>query len=143
MRYPVNQLFVLLSAFLLWTAIGCSSGPSDQPELGTVKGKVTMNGQPMANVIVTFQPENNGGKEKGRVSIGKTDEQGNYELGYNTKSKGAKVGQHTVRISTVFENPAPDGNDPKDPIPAKFNVKSEIKKEVQSGENSIDIKLEM
>lgn len=76
----------------LASVAGCSSG--DQPDLGLVTGRITLNGEPLPNVEVAFQPEN------GRPSYGETDEDGNYELTYIRDTKGAKVGTHRVLVRT-------------------------------------------
>ncbi|MCA9015149.1 MAG: hypothetical protein KDA74_06495 [Planctomycetaceae bacterium] len=111
---------------------GCGEGtPSDTPDLGRVSGTVTMDGKPLANVAVTFEPET------GKPSFGRTDESGHYELVYKNE-QGAKVGQHTVRVTTPTEGPEDTG---KDPIPAKYNTKSTLKKEVKQGANEINLEL--
>ncbi len=58
-----------LCLVLLVSAVGCT--PSDQPPLGRVYGKVTLDGEPLAGVIVNFQPES------GRVATAETDAQAN------------------------------------------------------------------
>lgn len=74
---------------------GCG-GVADQPELGTVTGRITYDGNPLANYIVNFQPSN------GRPSVGATDANGRYELDYTLAVKGAKVGTHKVFL--VFDS---------------------------------------
>ncbi|WP_417386363.1 hypothetical protein [Gimesia sp.] len=128
---------VCLSIISLCIATGCGdSGGSDQPDLGTVTGVVTMDGQPLANVTVTFSPEN------GRPSIARTDEAGNYELGYLAETKGAVIGKHTVSIITPQENPTPPGQVYKDPIPAKYNDQTTLSADVKEGANTFDFQLE-
>lgn len=128
---------VCLSIFSLCLATGCGGGGgSDQPDLGTVTGVVTMDGQPLANVVVTFSPEN------GRPSVARTDESGNYELGYLAETRGAVIGKHTVSITTPQENPTPPGQVYKDPIPAKYNTKTTLTADVKEGANTFDFQLE-
>ncbi len=115
---------------------GCGGVPSDQPDLGKVSGTVKLDGNPLANVVVAFEPA--GG---GRPSIGKTDESGHYSLSYNETERGAVVGSHKVSITSPSDAPSPTGAPPKDPIPAKYNVKSELTRDVAKGENSIDFDL--
>lgn len=71
--------------------VGCG-GPDDQPELGTVTGTITNNGAPLADAWVEFHPE------KGRLSVARTNEEGQYTLQYTIEAPGAKVGVHTVKI---------------------------------------------
>ena len=103
---------------------GCS--PSDRPPLGQVTGNVTMDGQPLAGVIVNFRPD------EGRTATCESDSKGNYDLEYSYQVKGAKVGPNTV--SFVW----PTGVEGKKGIPAKFSDKSDIKFEVKSGRNKFD-----
>ena len=63
-----------LLAVPLLLAVGCS-GPGF--DFVPVSGRVTKNGQPLANVRVTFQPE---GENPGPGSAGTTDADGRYTL---------------------------------------------------------------
>ena len=127
---------VVLPALLL---TGCSSRPSDQPPLGTVAGKVTLDGKPLDGATIYFSPE--GG---GRTSAGRTDSEGRYELTYVGKEMGAKVGQHVIRLTTSEEVTNPKtGRSTHTPekIPARYNEKSELKRDVAGGDNTIDLEL--
>ena len=64
---------------------GCST--SDQPQLGTVHGKVTLDGQPLAGAIVVFSPV-----AEGRQSFAETNAEGEYELIDLRDTRGAIVG---------------------------------------------------
>ena len=108
--------------------IGC--GRSDLPDLGTVQGKVTMDGQPLAGAIVMFQPAS------GRPAFGNTDESGYYELKFTDDADGTVVGPNSVRIFW------PDGEPGSKPIPAKYNSKSDLKQEVAAGSNTFDFTLD-
>ncbi|MCH9655664.1 MAG: carboxypeptidase-like regulatory domain-containing protein [Planctomycetes bacterium] len=136
MKFSKLFVFALLFVAPLMFSVGCGgSGASDQPDLGTVSGVVKMDGQPLANVTVSFSPA------QGRPSNGKTDTEGNYNLGYIGDTKGAVIGAHTVSISTPQEAPTPPGTTYKDPIPAKYNVKTTLKEEVKAGDNTINFDL--
>jgi hypothetical protein len=117
----------ILSAILVGIA-GCGDGV-DRPELGKVTGQVTMDGEPFADVIIRFQPE------EGRASTARLDAEGNYELMYVEGVKGAKVGTHTV----TFEWPI--GKEGKG-IPKKYAANSELQREVEPGKNNFDFELE-
>lgn len=106
---------------------GCR-GASDQPELGDVEGVVTMDGQPLPNVIVVFKPQ------KGRPATGQTNEQGKYKLTYRAGVSGSKVGPTDVS----FEYPI-GGSGPA--IPARYSTQSELKVEVKAGRNTLDFPL--
>ncbi len=113
--------------------LGCGGG-GDKPQLATVSGQVTLDGNPLANVSVVFESEN------GQVSYGGTDSTGKYELSFRDGAKGAEVGKNTVRISTVLDHPEPPGY--KDPIPAKYNADSTLSVEVQPGPNTHNFELQ-
>lgn len=115
-------------------APGCSAKPKDLPDLGPVSGTITLDGQPLANVTVVFE------SETGRSSFGKTDDAGKYELIYTGNYKGAVVGKNKVVINSNLD--APPGPDWKDPIPAKYNAKSELTADVTAGSNTFDFALE-
>ncbi len=70
---------------------GCGKGG---PEIASVKGKVTMDGTPLANASVVFVPEH------GRPAGGRTDSDGNYELTFTSGRMGTMPGKNKVKIST-------------------------------------------
>lgn len=124
-----NAIAAILTCVLL---IGCS-GKVDAPPLGTVTGKVTLDGKPVTNAIVNFESAN------GQVAFGNTDPSGNYELKFRDGLKGAEVGMNKVRIETILDAPPPAGY--KDPIPAKYNSRSTLQMSVQAGKNTHDFEL--
>jgi hypothetical protein len=77
--------FACLAA-VLGTAAGCDSGP----KLVKVSGVATYGGKPVPNLRITFQPE------KGRPSVGDTDDNGKFTLRYDPEHDGVLVGTHTV-----------------------------------------------
>ena len=76
---------VLAGIFL---GLGCGGGV-DRPPIGSVTGTVTLNGEPLAGVIVLFKPET------GRAATATTDGKGAYNLEYEYGVKGSKVGPST------------------------------------------------
>jgi len=123
-------------ATTLFLIVGC--GPKD---VGGVSGTVTLGGQPLDGAMITFSPT----KEGGSSGVGQTDSAGYYTLSYSAGVKGAQQGENEVRITT-FREAEPDG-DPSQPavpekVPAKYNVKTELKVEVKSGSNKLDFNLE-
>ncbi|MBX3438597.1 MAG: hypothetical protein KF861_13980 [Planctomycetaceae bacterium] len=124
----------------LCVLMGCG-GKGDRPKLGTVTGTVSMDDQPLPNVWVFFNPT--GG---GRTSMGRTDEYGTYELMYLEGAKGANLGSHQVVIMTYHEDEIEEmklntGKPVIDPIPARYNSKSELTAEVKEGKNVLDFPL--
>lgn len=156
----MKSIQFLSGAVMCLALMGC--GPSG-PDLGTVKGKVTMFGRPLPNALVTFEPT-----DGGPVATGPTDEEGNYEL-FSAGRKGAKVGPHRIVITTIQppqeadnsqEALARSSDDPaymaqalggpaqykkaeefKEKIPAKYNTNTELKEEVKSGSNEFNFDL--
>ena len=122
-----------LVAALVMVLSGCGGGPN----LGYVTGKVTMNGQPVANAEVEFQPVDNQ-----RASTGATNAEGVYELNFTAHKKGVLVGEHIVRIS-AGERDGDDEDARAKPatIPEKYNSKSELKRTVKSGSQEFDFEL--
>jgi hypothetical protein len=104
-----------------------------------VSGTVTLDGKPLPNASVNFQPLDS--KQSGQGSAGKTDADGHYSLRVVVDNKaGAVVGKHRVSISSVKEDdpsydPPPGKLPPKarDPIPTKYNAKSQLTFEVPPG----------
>ena len=92
-----------LPAMFLLSAVaasGCGSG--EDYEVAPVSGRVTIEGKPLAEVRVTFQPKAKGEKEinPGPGSHAITDEKGWFELRVvGPDSEGAVVGMHAVRFS--------------------------------------------
>ncbi len=95
-----------------------------------------MDGKPLPNVSVTFQPiapAEAKTKETGGGSFGKTDAEGNFTLELVASGDaGAVVGKH--RVSIVTPEPeaaqADDANTFQDPIPARYNTDSTLTFEV-------------
>lgn len=133
-QFKIAKQLILFTSLI--SALGCGGG-AKTPEVGTVTGLVTMDGTPLPNVNVGFELQSATG---GRPSIARTDESGNYTLNYNETTQGALIGTHKVTVSTPQEAPDPSGRF-KDPIPAKYNTKSELTKEVKAGSNVINLEL--
>jgi hypothetical protein len=148
------------------TVAGCGGGGADLPDLGTVSGKVTMDGQPLAGAVVIFTPVSGPGS-----STGVADEAGEYKLVFR-QAIGAVVGSHKVSISkrkaedlSLHDQQAGTGpdapaaaapvagghgqnagdagatRDPAETIAAKYNDATELTADVKSGDNSIDFAL--
>ena len=117
-----------LGLFVIALVMGCSGNTKSSP----VSGAVTMDGEPLANAMVSFQPI---GKElnSGPGSTGKTNDRGEYALEVVGGGNGAVEGLHKVMIRS---------GDAKVTIPAKYNVKTELRFEVKAGNNmNVDFKL--
>ncbi len=125
-----TKLSLTCGLMLAVAALGCSRG--DLPALGEVEGLVLADGQPLKGGKIAFVPA-----DGGRTSDGVIGDDGRYRLIYSKDELGAKVGQHTVKIST--ENDVGGG----ERIPEKYNVTSELTAQVEGGrKNQIDFSLE-
>lgn len=87
--------FALAVGFLL---AGCGSSG-----VVPVSGTLTYKSKPVTNAIIHFVPE------KGRPSMGETDQNGRFTLVYDPQTKGAQVGKHRV---FVMYNAAADASLP-------------------------------
>ena len=129
-RIPTIAVWVLATASVL-SLCGCGGG-GDLPELGKVKGVVTLDGQPLAGAQVEFLPKS------GRPSSAETGEDGSYRLSYTAGEYGALVGQHTVKIHTAV-----DGRDDPESerLPARYHSASELTADVKAGKNDFPFEL--
>jgi hypothetical protein len=121
-----------LALLVLILALGCSDSKH-----GTVSGTVTLDGQPLPNAIVSFQPS---GTEvnPGPGSVGHTNDKGEYTLEVVGGGHGAVVGWHKVTIRAGGDA---TGGASKVAIPGKYNTKSELKYEVKPGHNPANFEL--
>jgi hypothetical protein len=132
----------LLAAPLLVVSIGSlvllsGCGPADG--LADVRGTVTLNGEPLANATVEFQPLEPGQSP----SSAKTDESGNYRLMFTLSAVGVVPGKHRITISTAETCFDDEGGEYESDelVPAKYNRDSELQRTVESGRNRIDFDL--
>ena len=133
--------------FAFLTLLGCDR--SDMPDTGRVTGTATLDGVPLASARVSFTPTT------ARPSYGTTDADGRYELTYIRDTKGAAVGEHTVRITTggeVEEDVDVDADTAQsgeaggptyipESVPAKYNEETTLSAIVEPGDNVIDFEL--
>ena len=126
---PTGNAAVAAAVVCLLLLSGCRHG--DRPPLGMVSGTVTLDGKPLADARVIFEPA-----EGGRASTGSTDAEGKYELIYIRKDKGAKLGPHLVRISVTN----PDAAN-VELLPARYNAQTTLRADVKPGSNEINFTL--
>lgn len=140
------------AAILLTTAalVGCGPPTADysKVDLVPVSGTVTLDGQPLAGAVITFEnPDNE------MFAYALTDASGGYELQFDSVKKGCTPGSKIVRISTTRSIPGltPDAGEVGDDegaeeeegaarvprreerVPTAYNRESSLRVEVSSG----------
>jgi hypothetical protein len=114
------------------TVVALLLGGCGSADFGAVSGRVTLGGEPLAGATVEFQPE------EGAPAYGITDDDGRYTLRWSADQGGAPVGPVKVRI-TSFQESEPKI---KERVPARYNRKTELVREVESGSQTFDFELE-
>src|SRR4029078_4377425 len=117
-----------LCFWLLLLGLLISGCRKSGPELAPVRGRVTLSGKSLEKADIVFQPDNGNPPASGRA-----DAEGRYELAYKRGVMGGPIGQNTVRIRVSRELVR---NPPL--IAARFNSKSELRREVKAGQNEFD-----
>lgn len=142
-----KSFMVLVQAILLMAGVAGCQPAEPAVELGKVKGKLTINGAPGAEIDVIFEPQG-AGKGVGTPSQGRTDAGGNYELAFGGDStkKGAVIGSHTVRLIPAGGGGAAGGAAAVKQtvvIPPEYSTQSNMIKEVKKGDQTIDISIDI
>lgn len=118
------------------TLVGCQQGVG-----ATATGVVSLNGKPApAGIIVRFQPQ----VPNSSASLGVTDATGRYELRFNARTPGVMPGESVVSLAIVLEPDATGKQIVPDAlegitIPPAYGERSQLRKQVAPGANSIDI----
>lgn len=145
--FQMRKPFIVTLPLCLILMTGCGK---PQFPLGQVRGKLTLDGQPVVNAEIWFRPV-----AGGRPSFGESDQAGYYSMRYNARRMGALPGEHVLTLSTFQEAYEPDegADDGKDAtvrestpgraeeIPAKY-VENPMKVIVREGSNTIDLTLD-
>ena len=131
-----NALSWVAMTIVALFATGCNRGGGDRC---SVDGAVTMAGQPVDGGNIQFAP-----LAAGQVSAsGAVIEAGKYAI---PRQSGLVPGKYRVRIYwpvKVGTQQAPNNPPPKERVPAKFNVSSELTAEVWPGsENTFNFALQ-
>jgi hypothetical protein len=133
MKKTACRCLFVASILVMATIAGCSSKPANMPALAPVTGTVTMDGTPLANVLVLLR------SEKGAVSMGVTDSSGSYHAKYLSRFAGAALGKTTVEITGLPKSA--DDPTPTVAVPTKYNTATSLSMDVQKGMNKFDFQL--
>lgn len=113
---------------------GC--GSSDF-QIADVSGVVTLDGEPLSNAMVQFQPQRSGDSlVVGPTSFGTTDSAGHFVLKTRKHGDGAVVGSHRVSLSTFDQRLVdPQNSDrvevlAKERVPSRYRAPTELVFEV-------------
>ncbi len=133
-------MFVRTSLMILGTVLLVGCGTSG-PQLGTVDGTVTLNGEPLKEAVVSFRPV-----AGGRTAEGITNDKGEFVIEFAAGSQGALLGDHEVRVTTFRERVIADNGRVEDPgvlekVPSKYNDESELIRTVEPGANHFELEL--
>lgn len=131
-----------MAALLLGVA-GCGG---ERFPVAPVSGTVTLDGKPLADARIGFEPRRIGDKPNaGPGSYAKTDAQGRYELTTLTGESGAVVTTHDVWIRTHVAPADRSGAiipASSEKVPAKYNDASILTFDVPSeGTDAADFRL--
>ena len=133
-----QQAFYLMLLPLLM-ALGCRE--SDPLNRQAVSGKITLDGEPLAEGTVDFTPVNNG------VPSGASLKDGVFTI---PKEKGLPPGDYIVRVSAANPSgitadvPGESNQISLELIPEKYNTKSELSFHVdEKGSNVLDLDLKV
>jgi len=117
-------------------------------ERGEVEGELRGDGKPLANVLVTFVPDQGAGP-KAVPSSGLTDAQGRFRLRAEDQREGAVVGPYRVVVEdmAVYSAPrSPDGTGLRMPparFPARYRdpLRTPLHQQVRAGPQSVELDL--
>ena len=100
---------------MLIVALEAGCGPS-RPVLLPAEGLVTLDGKPLGDAAVVFQP-----KAGGRPASARTDASGRFKVGTYTPQDGALPGEHTVTIAAVESSGPPNAPEVRWITPKKYS----------------------
>ena len=140
---------LLLAGFVLaLPAVGCGKA---KPATAPVTGRVLLDGKPVADAAVMFEPVDGGVPARGSTSG-----DGGFTLSTFARDDGALVGRHRVSISKFVTEgmaanelgleaaPGPPGLQPKAALPARYAdpKTSGLEATVEAGGASVEFSLE-
>ena len=110
--------------------VGCGN-----PNLGDVRGVVTLDGKPLPDAFVQFVPVG-----EGASSFGKTESDGTYRMKFSDSEYGAFIGSNQVVIRTGDVKADNSGSTPE-LVPNAYNNNTTLTADVKKGKNTFDFDL--
>lgn len=144
--FAAKRSNILVASLATLAAIGCQQSPY---ELAPVRGKVTIDGQPVFNAKVMFAPVEAGGNPNpGKPAFGILRNDGSFVLTTYETDDGAVVGEHWVTIISLEKGTGSSGNttrlSPKRftklAVPHRMPVKPGIENVMEISLTSDDVK---
>lgn len=128
---------VVLYACMVLPVVGCGG----KVKLAPVEGRVTLDGQPVKDAVVTFTPVLPPKSMEAAVSTGRTDEQGHYVLKLlSDERSGAVIGTHNVTVTINVESES-DVSTEEEIARQSAVPTNHFKYEVKPGKNVADFAL--
>lgn len=141
---------LLLTVAILVGLVGCGGTEQSKklPTTAPVTGKVTLDGQPVEGIVVTFVPT---GETKGIECVGRTDASGKYVPKQIRGNEGIPPGTYKVVFSRLMRGGKPvaadatagDGGIMIESLPAKYSNPTATKQTatVAAAGNQLDFEL--
>lgn len=135
MKKHLISSYGIVALLLAIMSMGCSR---NEVELGSVSGRVTLDGQPLSGIFIIFQPQ------KGRPALAILDKDGKFTLQYNVNHAGAIVGKQEVYLKSPLSDQLDEvhkmGINEPSTFPKKYEQVFESL-EVKSGRNFFNLDL--
>jgi hypothetical protein len=133
---PLSALAIL--GLVAGLGLGCGGGSGPGGRLG-VSGSVSYKGQPVDQGSIEFIPIGGGKSQQGAAIQG-----GKYSI---PAKQGLLPGKYGVKISSLEGGGAAEpgglpGPEPKERLPAKYNTKSTLEREIKAGQTTQDFNLD-
>ncbi len=128
---------IVVVAGICYLLFNMMANNSKLPPLASVTGTITLDGNPLAQATVNFQPitdERDAEQRRLGGSVGRSDTDGNYTLTYPGGYDGAVLGMHIVRVNKTDKQGL-------EVLGKKYHLQSQMQHEVKEGPNRIDLLL--
>ncbi len=139
--FPHRGWRTLAGALALGAVIGCGGPPRpDYSPLGLVSasGTVTLDGAPLEGAEVRFMTVD----DPSRYSYGRTDDDGQYTLNYDSNARGVTPGAKAVSISTAAGGAGDPQTGGPERVPSRYNKQTLLTAAVEpSGSQTFDFAL--